>query len=144
MKRILIILAVVISLTLNFIIIDTYKSLSFYNTVAKGNEKIEFLFTQEKKKYTDEALEYFNRLSKKYNTKITKVTYISNDEIVINTTDEKLKDMANNNNKMMIFDSKLHIKIYALEDTKLSENGTYYLSGSKNNTEKVKNLIEKM
>lgn len=142
-KRILIILAVVISLTLNFIIIDTYKSLSFYNTVAKGNEKIEFLFTQEKKKYTDEALEYFNRLSKNYNTKITKVTYISNDEIVINTTDEKLKDMANNNNKMMIFDSKLHIKIYALEDTKLSENGTYYLSGSKNNTEKVKNLIEK-
>ncbi|NKR46821.1 hypothetical protein GS506_19755 [Rhodococcus hoagii] len=54
-----------------------------------------------------------------------------------------MKDMANNNNKMMIFDSKLHIKIYALEDTKLSENGTYYLSGSKNNTEKVKNLIEK-
>ncbi|MDG0822508.1 hypothetical protein M4L38_07130 [Staphylococcus equorum] len=143
MKRILIILAVVISLTLNFIIIDTYKSLSFYNTVAKGNEKIEFLFTQEKKKYTDEALEYFNRLSKKYNTKITKVTYINNDEIVINTNDEKLKAMANTNNKMMIFDSKLHIKIYALEDTKLSENGTYYLSGSKNNTEKVKNLIEK-
>lgn len=142
-KRILIILAVVISLTLNFIIIDTYKSLSFYNTVAKGNEKIEFLFTQEKKKYTDEALEYFNRLSKKYNTKITKVTYINNDEIVINTNDEKLKAMANTNNKMMIFDSKLHIKIYALEDTKLSENGTYYLSGSKNNTEKVKNLIEK-
>ncbi len=142
-KRILIILAVVISLTLNFIIIDTYKSLSFYNTVAKGNEKIEFLFTQEKKKYTDEALEYFNKLSKKYNTKITKVTYINNDEIVINTNDEKLKAMANTNNKMMIFDSKLHIKIYALEDTKLSENGTYYLSGSKNNTEKVKNLIEK-
>ena len=46
--------------------------------------------------------------------------------------------MANNNNKMMIFDSKLHIKIYALEDTKLSENGTYYLSGIKIILKKLK------
>jgi len=142
-KRILIILAIVISLTLNFIIIDTYKSVSFYNTVARGKEKIEFLFTQEKKKYTEESLAYFKSLSETYNTEITKVTYISDNKIVINTTDKKLKAMASKDNKMMVFDRSINIKVYSLQDTKLSEEGTYYLSGSKRNTEKIKNLINK-
>lgn len=140
MKKIILILAVVISLILNFIIVDSAKSLSFYNSIEKQSEKVQFAFDK-KKKYSEHSLHYFKVLSKKYNVPITKVTYLSDDKVAINTTDIQLKQKADQDKNLNLFDSKLKIKVYDLTDTNLSEEGTYFLSGDEKN---VQNIIDLM
>lgn len=142
MKKIILVLAVVISLIVNFILIDSAKSLSFYNSIEKQSEKVQFAFDEEKK-YSKNAMSYFQRLSKKYDIAITKVTYLSDDKVTINTSDKALKQKADENNNLNLFDSKLNIKIYDLDDTNLSEVGTYFLSGNKKSVQKVIGLINK-
>ncbi len=126
MKRIILILAVAISLIINFVVIDSVKSLSFYNAVEKQSEKVRFAFDKDKA-YSKNASTYFESLSKKYNVAITKVTYLSDDKVAINTTDQQLKQKATHNHTLNLFDRHLHIKVYNLKDTNLSEEGTYFL-----------------
>lgn len=142
MKKIILILAVVISLILNFILIDSAKSLSFYNAIEKQNEKVNFAFDKEKK-HSKDSLSYFKALSKKYDVPITKVTHLSDERIAINTTDIQLKQKADPNKNLNLFDSKLNIKVYDLSDTNMSEVGTYFLSGDEKNVQKVLSLMNK-
>ncbi|RIN75742.1 hypothetical protein, partial [Mammaliicoccus sciuri] len=142
MKKIILILAIVLSLIVNFILIDSYKSLSFYNTIEKQSEKIQFAFDT-KKQYSKDSTHYFKKLSREYNVPITKVTYLSNDKITINTTDIQLKQKVDKNKNLNLFDSKLKVKVYDLSNTNLSEEGTYFLSGDKQNIEKIIGLINK-
>ncbi|MBA8759841.1 hypothetical protein GWK87_05915 [Staphylococcus schleiferi subsp. coagulans] len=142
MKRIILILAVAISLVVNFVVIDSVKSLTFYNTVEKKSEKVQFVFDKEKK-YSKNALTYFESLSKKYKVSITKVTYLSDDKVAINTTDKLLKQKATHNHTLNLFDSHLHIKVYDLKNTNLSEEGTYFLKGHTENVQEVIGLINK-
>ncbi|AKS72266.1 hypothetical protein RN70_11980 [Staphylococcus schleiferi] len=142
MKRIILILAVAISLIINFVVIDSVKSLSFYNAVEKQSEKVRFAFDKDKA-YSKNASTYFESLSKKYNVAITKVTYLSDDKVAINTTDQQLKQKATHNHTLNLFDRHLHIKVYNLKDTNLSEEGTYFFKGDTESVQKVIELINR-
>lgn len=140
MKKIIFILAIVISLIFNFVVIDSMKSLAFYNAIEKNSEKVNFAFGKEKK-HSKDALTYFEELSKKYHVDFKKVTYINDDKIIINTTDTSLKDKSNHNH-LDLFDSNLDINIKELKDTHLSEEGTYFFSGKDKDVKTTLSLIQ--
>ncbi|PNZ80022.1 hypothetical protein CD132_08715, partial [Staphylococcus microti] len=141
MKKIILFLCVAISLTLSLIVIDSAKSLSFYSHVEKDSQKINFYFDTVPKKHDKEAWSYFTYLSKKYNVEITKVTYVNDYKILLNTTDNQLKKEADKNKNLNIFDSGLDIKVFSLNKSNLSIEGIYYLKGNEKDVQQVITLI---
>ncbi|GGA81098.1 Uncharacterized protein conserved in bacteria [Staphylococcus muscae] len=141
MKKIILFLCVAISLTLSLIVIDSAKSNAFYNHIEKGSEKINFYFDTVPKKHSKDAWTFFTYLSKKYNVEITKVTYANDYKILINTTDHQLRQEADKNKNLKLFDSELEIKVLPLNKTNLTEEGIYYLKGNEKDTRQVNVLI---
>ncbi|PNZ82259.1 DUF1430 domain-containing protein, partial [Staphylococcus microti] len=76
-----------------------------------------------------------------YNVEITKVTYINDYKILINTTDNQLKQEADKDKNLKIFDSELKIKVFPLNKTNLTEEGIYYLKGKEKDARQVNALI---
>ncbi|WP_309306516.1 DUF1430 domain-containing protein [Staphylococcus rostri] len=145
MKKIILFLCVVITLTLSLIIVDSAKSFSFYNHIEKGSQKVNFYFdsTDIPKKHAKDAWPYFTYLSKKYHVHITKVTYVNDSKILIHTTDNELKQKAGKNKKLNIFDSSLSIKVFPLKNTNLTKEGIYQLKGKEKDVHEVIRLINK-
>ena len=121
--------------------INSGKSLSFYNHIEKDSQKINFYFDTVPKKHDTDAWPYFRYLSKKYNVEITKVTYVNDYKILLNTTDDQLKKEADKNKNLNIFDSELDIKVFSLNKSNLSKEGIYYLKGNEKEVQQVITLI---
>ncbi|QLK86392.1 DUF1430 domain-containing protein [Staphylococcus sp. 17KM0847] len=143
MKKILLVLAISISLVFTFIVIDYAKSLSFYYTVEKDKQKIELLFDDKVRPHTKKVLPYFEYLSKKYNVSITRATHFSDNKVIIHTTDQNLKQQADSHKNLHLFDHQYRIKVYNLKNSHLYDGGIYFLSGDDRNIQKVISLINK-
>ncbi|PNY98015.1 hypothetical protein, partial [Staphylococcus muscae] len=59
----------------------------------------------------------------------------------INTTDHQLRQEADKNKNLKLFDSELEIKVLPLNKTNLTEEGIYYLKGNEKDTRQVNVLI---
>ncbi|MEQ5989915.1 hypothetical protein [Staphylococcus saccharolyticus] len=90
MKKIILNLLLVITIFFSLVIINTAKELSVYNTIINGHEKIIYNETSEKKKHTNDAINYFRKIVKQYNVGLTKVTYLSDRHIILNTNENNL------------------------------------------------------
>ncbi|MDO5376044.1 MAG: hypothetical protein Q4F01_07640, partial [Staphylococcus rostri] len=145
MKKIILFLCVAITLTLSLIIVDSAKSLSFYNHIEKDSQKVNFYFDSADvpKKHAKDAWPYFTYLSKKYHVNITKVTYVNEHKVLIHTTDNELKQQVDQNKNLEIFDSSLSIKVFPLKNTNLTEEGIYQLKGKEKDVREVIRLINK-
>lgn len=144
MKKIILILILAISLAFSLITINIFKELSFFNTIIKDHDKINFSYSSEHKKHTDDASKYFRKIANNHHVGLTKVTYTGENDVLFNTNEKKLLNKRDNKHQLNLFDSKINITVENLANTHhLTEEGTYYLTGSSTDKEKVIALINK-
>ncbi|UXR78864.1 MULTISPECIES: DUF1430 domain-containing protein [unclassified Staphylococcus] len=139
MKKIILTLGLIVTLVLNILLIDTVKSLSMYNDIGKDSHKIQLSFEGPPKVHSKDALKYFEKLASKYHVTFTKVTYVRENKVVVNSNDKTLLQKVNKDKELKLFDSSLNIKVYTLKESKFSAEGIYYLKGQ--NIQQVIDII---
>ncbi|WP_251942392.1 hypothetical protein [Staphylococcus sp. Marseille-Q5304] len=144
MKKILLFLLVSITFMCSLVIVNSVKELSYYQAVIKDHDNFVFNYSEKEKKHTKDAAQYFNKIAQKYHVGLTKVTYLSNHRILLNTNEKRLLNQRDNHHQLHIFDSKLHIDVENIKSTKhISEVGTYFITGANKDKKTVISLINK-